>query len=114
MAGRHRPASEDVLPRPDLRAEPGHSIVFRGLSTEPRSAGRRPAVPTANALRSAGPSEGREHATAYETLKAQFTEEEQVKLTVMINIISGWNRIDVGFGLYVDAATIKAARASAA
>jgi alkylhydroperoxidase family enzyme len=41
-------------------------------------------------------------------------EEEQVKLTVMINVISGWNRIAVGFGLYVDAAAVKAARASAA
>ncbi|MGR9236777.1 carboxymuconolactone decarboxylase family protein (plasmid) [Rhizobium leguminosarum] len=58
--------------------------------------------------------EGREHASAYKSLKAQFTEEEQVKLTVMINIINGWNRIAVGFGLYVDAAAVKAARASAA
>ncbi|WP_327208075.1 carboxymuconolactone decarboxylase family protein [Rhizobium johnstonii] len=58
--------------------------------------------------------EGRERASACETLKAEFTEEEQVKLTVMINIINGWNRIAVGFGLYVDAATVKAARASAA
>ncbi|MGO6980781.1 carboxymuconolactone decarboxylase family protein [Rhizobium leguminosarum] len=58
--------------------------------------------------------EGREHASAYETLKAEFTEEEQVKLTVMINIINGWNRIAVGFGLYVDVAAVKAARASAA
>ncbi|NNG71665.1 carboxymuconolactone decarboxylase family protein [Rhizobium laguerreae] len=59
-------------------------------------------------------SEGREHASAYEALKAEFTEEEQVKLTAMINIINGWNRIAVGFGLYVDAAAIKATRASAA
>jgi len=40
-------------------------------------------------------SEGRGHASAYEALKAQFTEEEQVKLTLMINIINGWNRIAV-------------------
>lgn len=32
----------------------------------------------------------------------------------MINVISGWNRIAVGFSLHVDAAAIKAARASAA
>ncbi len=59
-------------------------------------------------------SEGREHATAYETLKAHFTEEEQVKLTMTINIINGWNRIAVGFGLYADAATIRAAAKTAA
>lgn len=59
-------------------------------------------------------SEGREHAGAYETLKAHFTEEEQVKLTVTINIINGWNRIAVGFGLYADAAKIKSAARMAA
>jgi alkylhydroperoxidase family enzyme len=61
--------------------------------------------------------EGREHVTAYEALKAQFTEEEQVKLTLTINIINGWNRIAVGFGLYADAAAvaaIKSAQKSAA
>jgi alkylhydroperoxidase family enzyme len=47
-------------------------------------------------------------------LKAEFTEEEQVKLTVMINTMNGWNRIAVGLGLYLDVATVKAARASAA
>jgi AhpD family alkylhydroperoxidase len=59
-------------------------------------------------------SEGRGHASAYEALKAQFTEEEQVKLTLTINIINGWNRIAVGFGLYADAAAIKSAARSAA
>ena len=39
------------------------------------------------------------HESAYEALKAQFTEEEQVKLTLMINVINGWNRIAVGFGM---------------
>ena len=38
------------------------------------------------------------HESAYEALKAQFTEEEQVKLTLMINVINGWNRLAVGFG----------------
>ena len=33
----------------------------------------------------------------YEALKAQFSEEEQVKLTLMIVAINGWNRINVGF-----------------
>lgn len=52
-------------------------------------------------------SEGRGHASAYEALKAQFTEEEQVKLTVAINNINSWNRILVGFGLFADATTIR-------
>jgi AhpD family alkylhydroperoxidase len=59
-------------------------------------------------------SEGRGHANAYEALKAQLTEEEQVKLTLMINIINGWNRIAVGFGLYADVAAIKSAAKVAA
>jgi alkylhydroperoxidase family enzyme len=33
----------------------------------------------------------------YEALKAQFSEEEQVKLTLLIVAINGWNRINVGF-----------------
>jgi AhpD family alkylhydroperoxidase len=58
-------------------------------------------------------SEGREHASALEALQAHFTDEEQVKLTLTINIINGWNRISVGFGLWADPAAIKAARAAA-
>ena len=54
-------------------------------------------------------SEGSGHANAYEALKSHFTGEEQVKLTLMINIINGWNRIAVGFGVFADAAAIKAA-----
>lgn len=42
-------------------------------------------------------------------LKAHFTEEEQVKLTVAINIINGYNRLAVGFGLWADPAAVKAA-----
>jgi AhpD family alkylhydroperoxidase len=33
----------------------------------------------------------------YEALQAQFTEEEQVKLTLLIVAINGWNRVQVGF-----------------
>jgi alkylhydroperoxidase family enzyme len=33
----------------------------------------------------------------HEALKAQFSDEEQVKLTLMIVAINGWNRINVGF-----------------
>ena len=42
---------------------------------------------------------GETHApdAVYEALKAQFTEEEEVKLTLMIAVINGWNRIMAGF-----------------
>lgn len=33
----------------------------------------------------------------YQALQAQFTEEEQVTLTMLIVAINGWNRIQVGF-----------------
>jgi AhpD family alkylhydroperoxidase len=59
-------------------------------------------------------SEGHTHESAYEALQAQFTEEERVKLTLMINIINGWNRIAVGFGAFADPATIKATAKAAA
>lgn len=49
---------------------------------------------------------------AYAALKAHFSDEEQVKLTVTINVINGWNRIAVGFGLFADRAAIRAAAAA--
>jgi AhpD family alkylhydroperoxidase len=58
-------------------------------------------------------SEGHTHASAYEALAAQFSQEEQVKLTLMINVINGWNRIAVGFGQFVDPAEAKSAAAKA-
>jgi AhpD family alkylhydroperoxidase len=33
----------------------------------------------------------------YQAVRAQFSEEEQVKLTLLIVAINGWNRINVGF-----------------
>src|SRR5262245_29408027 len=59
-------------------------------------------------------SQGHTHASAYEALKAEFTEEEQVKLTLMINVINGWNRLAVGFGVFLDPAAAKAAVRAAA
>lgn len=60
-------------------------------------------------------SEGHAHTHAYEALKAHFTEEEQVKLTLMINVINGWNRLAVGFGMWAEPAVAKeAARVAAA
>jgi AhpD family alkylhydroperoxidase len=59
-------------------------------------------------------SEGHTHEAAYVALSAQFTEEEQVKLTLMINIINGWNRLAVGFGLWIEPQAAKAVQATAA
>ena len=53
--------------------------------------------------------EGHTHEAAYEALEAHFSEEERVKLTLMINIINGWNRIAIGFGGWADPAAVKAA-----
>jgi AhpD family alkylhydroperoxidase len=50
---------------------------------------------------------------AYEALQAQFRPEEQVKLTLMITVINGWNRLSVGFGLFMDPAEARAAAARA-
>jgi AhpD family alkylhydroperoxidase len=47
--------------------------------------------------------------SAREQLAAHFTEEEQVKLTLLVNVINGWNRLAVGFGLWNAAAPAKAA-----
>jgi len=58
-------------------------------------------------------SEGHRHDTAYEALWSHFTAEEQVKLTLMINIINGWNRLAVGFRLWADPAEVKAAAKAA-
>jgi len=58
--------------------------------------------------------EGHELDSARKALEAEFTREEQVKLTLMINVINGWNRIAVGFRQFVDPAEAKAAAASAA
>ncbi|WOF42592.1 carboxymuconolactone decarboxylase family protein [Sphingopyxis indica] len=49
-----------------------------------------------------GLSQGHTHKAAKEAIEAEFTPEEQMKLTLMINIINGWNRIAVGFGLWYE------------
>ena len=45
----------------------------------------------------------------YEALKARFSEEEQVKLSLVIVAINGWNRINVGFRVVHPVAERKAA-----
>lgn len=48
-------------------------------------------------------SEGRRaHEAAYTALEAEFTEEERAVLTLVINMINGWNRLSVGFGTWID------------
>ncbi len=57
--------------------------------------------------------EGHELDAAREALQAHFSKEEQVKLTLMINVINGWNRIAVGFRQFVDPVEARAAAAAA-
>lgn len=49
------------------------------------------------------------HKAAHTALAEHFTEEEQVKLTLVINVINGWNRFAVGFDLWYDNPPSKAA-----
>jgi AhpD family alkylhydroperoxidase len=59
-------------------------------------------------------SEGPPLEEAREELAAHFSVEEQVKLTLMICTINGWNRLSVGFDMFADEADVKAAQAVAA
>lgn len=54
-------------------------------------------------------SEGHTQGDTFAALQKEFSEEEQVNLTQMINIINGWNRLAVGFGLWYEPAAAKAA-----
>ncbi|CAG9177516.1 hypothetical protein LMG23992_03525 [Cupriavidus laharis] len=54
-------------------------------------------------------SEGDALDGARAALNDHFSKAEQVRLTLMINVINGWNRLAVGFGLWVDPAAAKAA-----
>ncbi len=47
-------------------------------------------------------AQGHSQQAAHAALAAHFTEEEQVKLTLIINIINAWNRIAVGFDLWYE------------
>jgi AhpD family alkylhydroperoxidase len=57
-------------------------------------------------------SEGHVLDEARTALATQFSEEEQVKLTLMINVINGWNRLAVGFGVWMEPASAKSAQAA--
>ena len=49
----------------------------------------------------------RAHEDAYPALEAEFTEEERALLTLVINVINGWNRLSVGFGTWIEAGEAK-------
>lgn len=51
---------------------------------------------------------------ARKALEAEFSAAEQVKLTMMINVINGWNRLSVGFAMLIDPAEAKSAAQAAA
>jgi AhpD family alkylhydroperoxidase len=53
-------------------------------------------------------SQGHTHAAAYAAVNAAFTPEEQVQLTLLITIINGWNRLAVGFDLWLETPATKA------
>ena len=53
-------------------------------------------------------SEGHTQAAAYEALQAEFSKEEQVLLSLIVNVINGWNRLAVGFDLWADRAPARA------
>lgn len=57
-------------------------------------------------------SEGQDHAAAYEALKWEFNETEQVQLTLAITVINGWNRLAVGFDMWVETPATKAREAA--
>ncbi len=52
-------------------------------------------------------SDGRDRVEAYTALIANFSQEECVKLTMTINAINCWNRIALGFGMFVEVAQIR-------
>jgi AhpD family alkylhydroperoxidase len=52
---------------------------------------------------------GAPDAAVHDALAAAFGEEEQVKLTLLINVINAWNRIAVGFRLFYPDAKAAAA-----
>ncbi|GLS43542.1 carboxymuconolactone decarboxylase family protein [Methylobacterium brachythecii] len=56
-------------------------------------------------------SDGPPHDEAYDALAAKFGKDEQVKLTVMINVINGWNRLAVGFRLWMEPEAVKTLQA---
>lgn len=57
-------------------------------------------------------SEGHDLKEARTVLESQFSQEEQIALTMVINVINGWNRLAVGFGVFIDPDEARAAAAA--
>lgn len=53
----------------------------------------------------------RAHQDAYPALEAEFSEAERAQLTLVINVINGWNRLSVGFGSWIEPEAAKALQA---
>lgn len=49
-----------------------------------------------------------------DAIRAHFSEGEQVALTLIINVINGWNRLAVGFGVWLEPDAARAALRPAA
>jgi AhpD family alkylhydroperoxidase len=52
-------------------------------------------------------AQGHTQDAAWDALAEQFTQEEIVKLTLLINVINGWNRLAIGFGLWIETPATK-------
>jgi alkylhydroperoxidase family enzyme len=86
-------ASTITHPMPAGMARPRNGCIFSARGASPRF------IPTASGQRSALTLVSETHAPddAYEVLRRHFTEEEQVKLTLLIGLVNAWNRINIGF-----------------
>ena len=87
-------------------ARPRNGCIFSARGASPRF------IPTASGRRSEAltlVSETRAPDDAYEVLRRNFTEEEQVKLTLLIGLVNAWNRINIGFRAVHPAEAKKAA-----
>jgi AhpD family alkylhydroperoxidase len=52
-------------------------------------------------------AQGHTQEAAWDELAEHFNEEEIVKLTLLINVINGWNRLAIGFGLWIETPATK-------
>jgi len=58
-------------------------------------------------------SEAHAREVAYEALWSEFSREDQIRLTLLINIINGYNRLAAGLGDWPDPATVRSATEAA-
>jgi alkylhydroperoxidase family enzyme len=58
-------------------------------------------------------SEAHTREVAYEALWSEFSREDQIKLTLLINIVNGYNCLAVGFSGWADPAAVRSAAEAA-